>query len=165
MRRISPRTGQAIEAAKDDYDAILMDIQMPNVRASALTPGRSGRVSTFATSWREACSRSGNARAPTSNWTMRKAAARAERFDMTASDRFDMQDEIVARVANQLGAEIARAEAGRAGRSANPDSMNHYFLGISYVNNDLTAELLDKARPPAAEYANAAQSTHRLEPV
>ena len=52
----------------------------------------------------------------------------------------------MARLANELGAEIARAEAGRAARSANPDSMDHYFLGLAYFNKGLTAELLDKAR-------------------
>ncbi len=55
----------------------------------------------------------------------------AERFDKTVADLFDMQDEIVARLANELGAEIARAEAGRAARSANPESMDHYFLGLA----------------------------------
>ena len=70
----------------------------------------------------------------------------AERFEKTVADLFDMQDEIVARLANELGAEIARAEAGRAARSANPDSMDHYFLGLAYFNKGLTAELLDKAR-------------------
>ena len=51
----------------------------------------------------------------------------AERFDKPLADLFDMQDEIVSRLANRLGHELARAEARRAGRSANPDSMDHYF--------------------------------------
>src|SRR5208337_4660655 len=48
--------------------------------------------------------------------------------------------------ANRLGQELAAAEARRAGRSANPDSMDHYFLGMAFFNKGITAELLDKAR-------------------
>ena len=53
----------------------------------------------------------------------------AERFDKPIADLFDMQDEIVSRLANALGQELVRAEARRAERKANPDSMDHYFLG------------------------------------
>ena len=70
----------------------------------------------------------------------------AERFDKPVADLFDMQDEIVSRLANRLGQEIAAAEAVRAGRSANPDSMDHYFLGLADLNKGRTADLLDKAR-------------------
>jgi TolB-like protein len=70
----------------------------------------------------------------------------AERFDKPVADLFDVQDEIVSRLANRLGQEIARAEAVRAGRSANPDSMDHYFLGLAALNKGQTADLLDKAR-------------------
>ena len=38
----------------------------------------------------------------------------AERFDKPVADLFDMQDEIVARLANQLGAQLIAAEARRA---------------------------------------------------
>ena len=70
----------------------------------------------------------------------------AERFDKPVTDLFDMQDEIVSRLANRLGQELARAEAARAGRSANPGSMDHYFLGLAQFNKGTTAEFLDKAR-------------------
>ena len=70
----------------------------------------------------------------------------AERFDKPVADLFDMQDEIVSRLANRLGQELAAAEAVRAGRSANPDSMDHYFLGLAALNKGRTADLLDKAR-------------------
>ena len=70
----------------------------------------------------------------------------AERFDKPVADLFDMQDEIVSHLANRLGQELARAEAGFAERSANPDSMDHYFLGLAYFNRGRTADLLDKAR-------------------
>jgi TolB-like protein/class 3 adenylate cyclase len=71
----------------------------------------------------------------------------AERFDKPVADLFDMQDEIVSRLANRLGQELAAAEAGHAARSANPDSMDHYFLGLAHYNKGPTAEHLDKARP------------------
>jgi TolB-like protein/Flp pilus assembly protein TadD len=70
----------------------------------------------------------------------------AERFDKPVADLFEMQDEIVSRLANRLGQELARAEAKRAERVANPDSMDHYFLGLGLSNKGVTADLLDKAR-------------------
>ena len=70
----------------------------------------------------------------------------AERFDKPVADLFDMQDEVVSRLANRLGQELAAAEARRAGRSPNPDSMDHYFLGLALFNKGYTADLLDKAR-------------------
>ena len=70
----------------------------------------------------------------------------AERFDKPLADLFDMQDEIVSRLANRLGQELAAAEARRAGRSPTPDSMDHYFLGLALWNKGVTAEFLDKAR-------------------
>ena len=69
-----------------------------------------------------------------------------ERFDKPIADLFDMQDEIVSRLANRLGHELAGAEARRAGRSATPDSMDHYFLGLADLNKGQTTNLLDKAR-------------------
>jgi TolB-like protein len=38
----------------------------------------------------------------------------AERFDKPLAELFDMQDEIVARLANALNAQLAAAEAGRS---------------------------------------------------
>jgi len=70
----------------------------------------------------------------------------AERFDKPIADLFDMQDEIVSRLANRLGQELARAEARRAERVANPDSMDCYFLGLAVFNEGFTGELLAKAR-------------------
>ena len=52
----------------------------------------------------------------------------AERFDRPIADLFDMQDEIVSRLAIALGQELAHAEARRAERGTNPDSMDHYDL-------------------------------------
>ena len=55
----------------------------------------------------------------------------AERFDKPVADLFDMQDEIVARLANQLGAQLIAAEARRAERAPHPDSMDLYFQGMA----------------------------------
>ena len=70
----------------------------------------------------------------------------AERFDKPVADFFDMQDEIVSRLANALGQELARAEARRAERSLDPDSMDHFFLGLAHFHKGATADILDKAR-------------------
>ena len=58
----------------------------------------------------------------------------ADRFDKPVADLFDMQDEIVARLANQLGAELIAAEARRAERTPNPNSMDLYFQGMAWFN-------------------------------
>ncbi len=70
----------------------------------------------------------------------------AERFDKPVADLFDMQDEIVARLADQIGAHLVVAEARRAERSANPDSMDLYFQGRAWLNKVLSSETLAKAR-------------------
>ena len=70
----------------------------------------------------------------------------AERFDKLVADLFDMQDEIVSRLANRLGQELWSAEARHAERSANPNSMDHYFLGLALFNKGFPPEFLDKAR-------------------
>ena len=69
----------------------------------------------------------------------------AERFDKPVADLFDMQDEIVARLANQLRAELISAEARRAERSANPDSMDLYFQGMACVNKGWNVEYMTQA--------------------
>jgi TolB-like protein/tetratricopeptide (TPR) repeat protein len=58
----------------------------------------------------------------------------AERFDKPVADLFDMQDEIVSRVANTLNAELIAAEARRAERSPHPDAMDLYFEGWAWLN-------------------------------
>ena len=69
----------------------------------------------------------------------------SERFDKPVADLFDMQDEIVSRLANRLGQELAVAEARRAEGAAHPDSMDHYFLGLRLYHRN-GAELLHQAR-------------------
>jgi adenylate cyclase len=56
----------------------------------------------------------------------------AERFDKPLADLFDMQDEIVARLANALTAQLPAAEARRAERAPNPDSMDLMFQGWAW---------------------------------
>jgi adenylate cyclase len=56
----------------------------------------------------------------------------AERFDKPLADFFDMQDEIVARLASALNAHLVAAEARRAEQAPNPDSMDLYFQGLAW---------------------------------
>ena len=70
----------------------------------------------------------------------------AERFDKPLADPFDMQDEIVARLANALSAQLAAAEARRAERVPTPDSMDLYFQGYAWYNKGLNRENLAQAR-------------------
>ncbi len=70
----------------------------------------------------------------------------AERFDKPVADLFDMQDEIVSRLANALNAELIAAEARRAERSANPDAMDLVFQGRALWNRGPNAEHMANAR-------------------
>jgi TolB-like protein len=70
----------------------------------------------------------------------------AERFDKPLADLFDMQDEIVARLASQLGTQLIEAEARRAQRAPLPDSMDLYFQGRASANKGSTPENLAQAR-------------------
>jgi len=70
----------------------------------------------------------------------------AERFDKPLADLFDMQDEILARLASQLGTQLIAAEAHRAERASNPDSMDLYFQGMSCFNKGTSPQHLARAR-------------------
>jgi TolB-like protein/class 3 adenylate cyclase len=70
----------------------------------------------------------------------------AERFDTPIVDLFDMQDEIVSRLANTLNAELIEAEARRAERSQHPDAMELVFQGRSCWNKGMTPEYMAKSR-------------------
>jgi TolB-like protein len=70
----------------------------------------------------------------------------AERFDKPLADLFDMQDEIVARLAGALNAQLAAAEARRAEQAPNPDSMDLYFQGLSWINRGYIPENLARGR-------------------
>jgi TolB-like protein/class 3 adenylate cyclase len=70
----------------------------------------------------------------------------AERFDKPLADLFDMQDEIVSRLANALNARLVDEEARRSERSSNPDSMDLYFQGKACWNKGITPEYMAQAR-------------------
>jgi adenylate cyclase len=62
----------------------------------------------------------------------------ADRFDKPLADLFDMQDEIIARLAAALNTQLAAAEARRAEYSPNPDSLDLYFQGLNCFNRGVT---------------------------
>ncbi|MET4196356.1 TolB-like protein/class 3 adenylate cyclase/Tfp pilus assembly protein PilF [Bradyrhizobium sp. LA8.1] len=70
----------------------------------------------------------------------------AERFDKPVTDLFDTQDEIVARLANALDAQLIAVEARRAERSRHPDAMDFYFRGVALWNKGITSESMAQAR-------------------
>ena len=70
----------------------------------------------------------------------------AERFDKPVVDFFDMQDEIVARLANRLRAELVSAEARRSERAPSPDSFDLFLQGLAWFNKGPTSENLSQAR-------------------
>jgi TolB-like protein len=69
----------------------------------------------------------------------------AERFDKPVTDLFDMQDEIVSRLANTLDAQLIAAEARRAERSLHPDAMDFCFQGMACIHKGLTNEHMAQA--------------------
>ena len=64
----------------------------------------------------------------------------AERFDKPLADFFDMQDEIVARVANTLTPQLVVAEARRAEQAPNPDLLDLTLQGLAWLNRGLTVD-------------------------
>ena len=65
----------------------------------------------------------------------------ADRFDKPMADLFDMQDEIVSKLANELRPELIAAEAKRAENVADPDSMDLYFQGVQQFNKGGVANI------------------------
>ena len=70
----------------------------------------------------------------------------AERFDKPIADLFDMQDEIVSRLANTLNTQLIAAEAKRAERLLQPSSLDLYFRGMARWNKSWTPEHMRQAR-------------------
>jgi TolB-like protein len=70
----------------------------------------------------------------------------AERFDKPLADLFDMQDEIVGRLANTLSDQIVAVEARHAEQAPNPDSMDLFFQGLAWVHRGRTPNHIEKAR-------------------
>jgi TolB-like protein/class 3 adenylate cyclase/tetratricopeptide (TPR) repeat protein len=70
----------------------------------------------------------------------------AERFEKPVADLFDMQDEIVSRLANMLNAQLIEAEARRAELSVHPDATDLVFQGFACSYKGPTPEYMDQAR-------------------
>jgi hypothetical protein len=70
----------------------------------------------------------------------------AERFDKPVAELFEMQDEIVARIANELSTQIFNVEARRAEKASNPDVLDYWFRGHDWINKGVNPESLANAR-------------------
>ena len=70
----------------------------------------------------------------------------AERYDKPLADLFDMQDEIVARLAGALNVQLVAAEARRAELAPNPNSMDLYFQGMAWLNKGATPDNVAQSR-------------------
>jgi TolB-like protein/Flp pilus assembly protein TadD len=70
----------------------------------------------------------------------------AERFEKPVADLFDMQDEIVSRLANTLNAQLIAVEARRAEGMLHPDAMDLYFQGMAWLNKGSNPETNSQAR-------------------
>jgi TolB-like protein len=70
----------------------------------------------------------------------------AERFDKPVADLFDMQDEIVSRLANTLNAQLIAVEARRAERLPHPDATDLCFQGAAWLNRGRAPEHIARAR-------------------
>src|SRR6202008_3346211 len=70
----------------------------------------------------------------------------AERFNKPVADLFDMQDEIVSRLAHSLDSEALSAEARRAEGVLHPDAMDLYFQGMAWLNKGSSPETNSRAR-------------------
>jgi TolB-like protein/class 3 adenylate cyclase len=64
----------------------------------------------------------------------------AERFDKPLADLFDVQDEIVARLANAINSQLVVAEARRAERTPVPDARDLVFRGVACLNRGFTPD-------------------------
>ncbi|MEH2587707.1 winged helix-turn-helix domain-containing tetratricopeptide repeat protein [Bradyrhizobium sp. AZCC 1721] len=70
----------------------------------------------------------------------------ADRFDKPVTNLFEMQDEIVARLAIALHAQLIEAEARRAELSPHPDAVDLIFQGRSWLSKGMTPEHMAQAR-------------------
>jgi TolB-like protein/class 3 adenylate cyclase/Tfp pilus assembly protein PilF len=70
----------------------------------------------------------------------------AERFDKPIADLFEVQDEIVSRLANPLNAQLVEAEARRAERLLHPDATDLNFQGNACLNKGMTPKHMSQAR-------------------
>jgi adenylate cyclase len=70
----------------------------------------------------------------------------ADRFEESITDLFKLQDQVVARLANRLGYELARAEAQKSIHSTNPDAIDLMMRGWSVLWQPPTKESVALAR-------------------
>jgi len=70
----------------------------------------------------------------------------ADRFDKPLADLFDMQDDIVTRLANALSSQLVVAEVRRAERAPTPDSIDLSLRGWAWWNKGITPDNLARAR-------------------
>ena len=70
----------------------------------------------------------------------------AERFDKPVADLFDMQDEIVSRLANSLRTQLIIADAQRSEHLQNPTSMDLTLQGWAKLSTNTTPDAVLKAR-------------------
>jgi TolB-like protein/class 3 adenylate cyclase len=68
------------------------------------------------------------------------------RFDKPVANLFDMQDEIVSRLANTLDVQLTEEEARRSQRSPSPDSIDLYFQGKALLNKGWAPHNLSRVR-------------------
>ena len=132
LPRISPPTSLASAAPASSRAT-----QPLPTKAKASTPRNSARSSEItATCWKVQCSAIKTKCASTRKLVDAESGGHlwAERFDKPLSNLFGMLDDIVARLASQLGAELITHEARRAERVLTPDLMDLYFQGMSWFN-------------------------------
>jgi TolB-like protein/Flp pilus assembly protein TadD len=70
----------------------------------------------------------------------------AERFDKPIADLFEMQDEIVSRLANTIDAQLVVAEARRAEHLLSPTALDFYFQGRASLNKAQTPQSVMEAK-------------------
>jgi TolB-like protein/class 3 adenylate cyclase/Tfp pilus assembly protein PilF len=70
----------------------------------------------------------------------------AERFDKPVADLFDMQDEIVSRLANALGTQLITAEARRSERTLHVDAVDLYFQGLACIYKGIAPGHMSQAQ-------------------
>ena len=67
-------------------------------------------------------------------------------LEAQVGDLIDMQDEIVARLASALNAQLVAAEARRPEQTLTPNSMDLYFQGQAWLNKGRTPDNVGQAR-------------------
>ena len=70
----------------------------------------------------------------------------AERFEKPIADLFDLQDEIVSRLAHTLHVQLIIAAARRAERLVHPDAKDLNFQGVACLHKGWTPEYVTQAR-------------------